>query len=122
MNQFNNLHGDEPTDPPRECNSQPPAAYFKPRTSTTKTSPVVSVIMGRLNHHVINNGSVEVHHSYIPDASNSESVPKTDTTLIKSIDDDERDHLLEFLHSEHYDHHLGFDLHMIQYLLIVANP
>ena len=29
MNQFNALHGDKPKEPPREWNSQPPAAHFK---------------------------------------------------------------------------------------------
>ena len=61
MNQFNALHGDEPTDPPRECNSQPPENHFRSRTSPPKTSPVVSAITGILNHHCINNGGVEVH-------------------------------------------------------------
>ena len=40
MNQFNELHGDEPKKPPRERNSQPPAAHFKSRSSTlTLISP-----------------------------------------------------------------------------------
>ena len=58
MNQFNSLHGDEPTDPPRECNSHPPAYHFKYNTSLLKTSPVVSAITGRLNQHAIDNGDV----------------------------------------------------------------
>ena len=62
MNQFNSLHGDEPTDPPRECNSHPPAYHFKYNTSLLKTSPVVSAITGRLNHYTIDNGDFEVHH------------------------------------------------------------
>ena len=62
MNKFNALHGEEPDDTPRERNSQPPADHFKPRTYPTKTSPVVSSIMGRLNNHSIDNGDVEVHH------------------------------------------------------------
>ena len=61
INQFNALHGDEPIDSPIEWNSQPPAANVKYRTSPPKTSPVVSVIMGRLNHHAIDNSDVEVH-------------------------------------------------------------
>ena len=63
MNQFNSLHGDEPTDPPIECNIQPPPDHFKYRTSPPKTIPVVSSIMGRLNHIFIHNGYVEVHPS-----------------------------------------------------------
>ena len=50
--------------------------------------------MGRLNHHSIDNGDVEVHPSEFPVEFNSESVPDPDTTPIKSIDDDEMDHLL----------------------------
>ena len=50
--------------------------------------------MGRLNHNGIDNGDVKVHPSEFPFESNSESVPYPDTTLIKSIDGDEMDHLL----------------------------
>ena len=39
---------------------------------------------------------------------NSESVP------IKSIDDDEMDHILEFFHSRHDEDLLDVDLHMLQ--------
>ena len=46
MNQFNAFHGDEPTDPPIDCNRQPPASHFKSRTFPPKTSPVVQSIMG----------------------------------------------------------------------------
>ena len=46
MNPFNALHGDEPKEPPRECNSQPPTAHFKSRSSPSRTNPVVSAIMG----------------------------------------------------------------------------
>ena len=44
--------------------------------------------MGRLNHHAIYDGGVEVHPSEYPFESNSESVPDPDTTPIKSIYDD----------------------------------
>ena len=115
MNQFNVLHGEEPNEPPREWNIQPPEASFKSSTSTPKTSPLVSAIMGRLNHHAIDKGNVEVHPSYFSVESNYESIPYPDTNLIKSIDDDEMDHLLEFLHSEHDDYLLYFDLYMLQY-------
>ena len=63
MNYFNALNGVEPNDPPREWNSQPPADHFKYITSPTKTIPVVSAIMGILNHHAIDNGDVELHPS-----------------------------------------------------------
>ena len=83
MNQFNALHGDEPNEPPREWSIQPPADHFKYRNSHSKTSPVVSVIMGRLNHHAINNGDVKSHTSDFPVEFNSESVPYPDTNPIK---------------------------------------
>ena len=41
INPLNALRGEEPNEPPREWNSQPPASHFKYRTSPTKTSPVV---------------------------------------------------------------------------------
>ena len=68
-------------------------------TSRPKTSPAVSAITRRLNHHVFDNGDVEVHPSYFPAEYNSEYIPDPETTLIKSIDDDEMDHLLELFHS-----------------------
>ena len=71
--------------------------------------------MGRLNHHSIGNGDVKVRPSYFPVEFNSESVLDPDTTPIKSIYDDEMDHLLEFFHSEHGDGILDVDLQMIQY-------
>ena len=114
MNLFNALHGDETKEPPREWNSQPPADHFKYRSSTSRTNPVISDITGRLNHHAIDNGDVEVTTSYFQVESSSESVPDPDTTLIKSIDDDETDHLLELFHSEHDENIQDFDLQMIQ--------
>ena len=57
--------------------------------------------MGILNNHAIDNVYVEFHTSDFPVEFNPESVPDTDTTAIKSIYDDEMDHLLELLHSEH---------------------
>ena len=83
MNHFNALNGDEPTDPPREWNSKPPAAHFKSMASPPKTIPVVSAIVGILNHHSIYNGDVEVHPSLFPFEYNSESVPDPYTTPIK---------------------------------------
>ena len=58
MNQINASYVEEPTDPPRECNSQPPASHLKSSTSHPKNIPVVSDIMGILNHHSIDNGDV----------------------------------------------------------------
>ena len=61
MNQFNDIHGEEPNDPPRDWNRQTPADHFKSITSPPKISPVVSAIMGRLNNYAIDNGDFEVH-------------------------------------------------------------
>ena len=63
MNEFNKLHGDKRTDPPNEWNSKTPPAHLKYRTYLSKTIPVGSAIMARLNHHAIDNGDVEVHPS-----------------------------------------------------------
>ena len=98
MNQLNALHGDKPKEPPREWNSQPPAAHFKSRSSPSRTNPVVSSIMGKINHHAIDNGDIQIPTSDVPDESNYDSVLDPDTTPIKSINDDEMDHLLEFFH------------------------
>ena len=114
MNQFNALYGDYPNEPPRECNSQPPAANFKSRTSPSKTNPVLSAVMGKLNHHAIHNSDVKIPTSEFPVESNSESAPDPYTTLIKSIDDDKMDYLLELFHSEHDGYLLDVDLQMIQ--------
>ena len=70
--------------------------------------------MGRLNHHAIDNGDVKVYPSEFPVELNSKSVPDPDTTPIKSIDNDEMDHLLELSNSEHDDDLLNFYIHMLQ--------
>ena len=111
MNQFNALHGDELKDPPREWNSQPPAAHFKSRSSPSRTNHVVSAIMGKLDHHSIDNGDIT---SDVPVKSSYDSVPYLDTTPIKYIDDDEMDHLLEFFYSEHDDDLIDVYLQMLQ--------
>ena len=111
MNQFNTLHGDEPKEPPREWNSQSPAAHFKSRSYPFRTNPVVSTIMGRLNHHAIDNGDI---NSDVPVKSNYDSVPDKDITTTESFDDDKMDHLLELFHSEHDDNLLDVDFHMLQ--------
>ena len=87
MNQFNALHRDEPTYPPREWNSQPPEVHFNFRTSPPKPSPVVSYIMERLNRHYGDNGDVEVYPSWYIFESTYDSVLYPDTTIIKSIFD-----------------------------------
>ena len=69
--------------------------------------------MGRLNHYAIVNGDVDIHPYGYPFESTYEYISDPHTTLIKSIDDDEMDHLLEFLHLDHNDDLLGVDLHMI---------
>ena len=59
INQFNVLHCEEPNEPPRYCNSQPPADNLKYSTSPPKTILVVSAVMGRLNHCAIDYGDVD---------------------------------------------------------------
>ena len=75
---------------------------------------MISAIMGKLNHHAIDNCDVKIPTSDFPFESNYESVPDPDTTPIKSIYDDEMDHLLEFFHSEHDEDLLDVDLQMLQ--------
>ena len=107
MNQFNELHGEEPKEPSREWNSQPPAYHFKYRSSPSRTNPVVSAITGILNHNAIDNGDI---NSDVPVESSYDSVPYPDTTTIKSIDDDKMDNLLELFHSEHDDDIIDVDI------------
>ena len=66
MNQFNALNGEEPNELQIEWNRQPTSANLKPRTYPPNTTPMVSSIMSILNHHVIDNGDVEVHSSEFP--------------------------------------------------------
>ena len=37
VNQYNALHDEEPKEPPRKLNSQPPTAHFKSRTYPSRT-------------------------------------------------------------------------------------
>ena len=114
MNYSNALHGDEPKEPPREWNSQPPTSHFKSRKSPSRTNPDFSASVRELNHCAIDNGDVKNTTSYFQVESNYESVPDTDTTPVKSIGDDKMDHLLEFFHSEHDYDLLDVDLQMLQ--------
>ena len=82
-NQFNNLHCEKTTKQTREWISQLPEDHFKYSTSPTNTSTVVSDIMGRLNHHAIDNGYVEVHASKFLIEFNSEYVTDPYTNPIK---------------------------------------
>ena len=66
MNQLNTLHGDEPTDPLIYWNIQPLSVQLKSRTSPPNNSPVFLDIKGILNHHVVDNGDVEVYPSDYP--------------------------------------------------------
>ena len=63
INQYNSLHGDEPTEPPIECNIQPPSVNFKYHTSPTKSIPVFLTLTVRINLCVINNFDIEVYTS-----------------------------------------------------------
>ena len=67
--------------------------------------------MGKLNHYAIDNGDI---NSDVPVESNYDSVTDLDTTPVKSIDDDEMDHLMEFFHSKHDDDLLDVDPQMLQ--------
>ena len=78
--------------------------------------------MGRLNHHVIDNGDVEVHPSEFPVDFKSESVPDPETTTIKLIDDNEMDNLMKWFQSEHDEDSLDVYIHMLQAWLVVAPP
>ena len=80
MNQFNALHSDKPKEPPRERNSQPPADHFTSRSSPSITNPVVSDIMGKLNHHAIDNSDII---SEFPVDSSYDYGPDPYTTPIK---------------------------------------
>ena len=114
MNQLNTLNDDEKNDTPREWNILPPAINVKSRTSPPKTSPVVSAIMGRLNYHYVDNDNAGVYPSEYPFEYTSSFVPYPGNTLIKLIDDNEIDQLLEFFHSEHDDNLLDFNIQMLQ--------
>ena len=83
-------------------------------TSPYNTSPVVLAITERVSHHTIDNGEVKFHNSDLPIEFNSESVPYPYTTPIKSIYDDEMDHILELLHSENDEDILDIDIYMLQ--------
>ena len=98
MNQFNELHSEEPNWPPREWNIQTTEVQLKSRICPPKTSCVVSDIKGRLNHYTIDNGDFEVHPLDFPVEFKSEYIPYQYTTTIKSIDDDEMDRILKFFH------------------------
>ena len=71
-----------------EWNRQPPEAHFKSRSSTSRTNPVISDIMEKLNHHYIDNSDVKFHRSDFPVEFNSGSVTDPDTNPIQLIDDD----------------------------------
>ena len=55
---------------------------------SSRTNPVISAIIRKLNHHAIDNGDVKIPTSYFLVGSKYESVTDPYTTLIKSIDDD----------------------------------
>ena len=82
-NQFNALHDNKTTESLIEWNIQPTEVHFKYQNSPTKTSPMVSAIMGKLNHRVIYIGDVQFHPSQYPSKYNSESVSYPDTTPTK---------------------------------------
>ena len=67
-------------------------------------------MMGRLNHHSVDNNDVNFQTLGYPFGSTSDSVPDTDTTPTKSIGDSEMDQLVEISHPEHYDNMLDAEL------------
>ena len=83
MNQFKEIHDEKPIEPPGEWNNQHSAVHFKSHTYPSKTSPVVSTLMMRLNHHEIDNGDVEVYNSDHALESTSDSVTYPDNTPIQ---------------------------------------
>ena len=76
--------------------------------------------MGILNHNPIDNGDVEVYTSDYPFESTSDYFPDPETTPIKSIDDGETDHILEWFRSDHDDDILDIDHQILQAWLLVA--
>ena len=64
MNQFIAIHGEESNEQLIEWNSQPPEDHFKYSTYPTNKSPVVSALIGRLNHRSIDNGEHRFSNSY----------------------------------------------------------
>ena len=70
--------------------------------------------MGKLNHRSIDNGDVKIPTSGVPVESKYESFPDPDITSIKSIDDDEINHLLKFFRLEHDEDIFDIDLQILQ--------
>ena len=87
MNKFNALHGDEPAEPPREWNVQPPSVHSKYYIPCFKNSNVVLAIMGRLNRHVVDNGDVDVYTTWYPLEYTSNYIPEPYNNTIKSTYD-----------------------------------
>ena len=52
-------------------------------TSPSRNNPVISDIMGKLNHHAIDNGDVKIPTSDVPVESKYDSVTDPDTITIK---------------------------------------
>ena len=67
-----------------------------------------------LNNHAIDNSDAEIHTLEHRIESTSESVTYTDTTLVKSIDNNDMEQLLKFFYSDHHDDILDVNLHMFQ--------
>ena len=95
-NQFNEVHGNTQHEPTKEWTRTSPAAQLKSPNSTTRSStdkinsPIVSDIIGKLNHYAVDNGDIEVYPS--------DSMIYPDKTPIKSEDNNKMNRILEFLH------------------------
>ena len=114
INQSNELRVNETTEPLRYWKSQPPEVHFKYCIPPPNTSPLVSDITGRLNHHAVDNGDLDIYPTDYALKYGYDSVPEPYNTPIKSIDDDEMEQILQLSHLEHDDDLLDLDQYMIQ--------
>ena len=70
--------------------------------------------MGRLNHHELDNGDVEVYPSYYSLEYPFDYVPEPDNTLNKYINDDEMEQIPESFPLDKNSDILDIDLQMLQ--------
>ena len=115
MNQLNTLHGDEKRSKKPTFWSSIEILYL-----SYKISPLISGIMGVLNHNDVDNGDVEVYCSEYPLEYTSDSVPYTYITESKSIGGDEMYQPLIWFNSYHDDDILNVYLQMLQAWLVVT--
>ena len=80
MNQFNELHGDNTNKATKEWNIQ---VHLKNHIYAQKRITMGSYIKGRINHHAVDNGDVDVYPSNYPLEYTSASVPDTNNKPIQ---------------------------------------